>query len=206
MHTPRTATAALAIALVLTACGNDEDTSTSDSGAGMHGSGHSATSAPPSSTDAAADEADIAFLTGMEPHHQQAVEMSDLVLAAMPPAPVAELARQVKAAQDPEIEQMAQMLADLGQPTGSAAHTGDHGGMDGGMMSAADMDALRNADGAEAARLYLTGMIEHHEGAIAAAETELEHGTYEPARRLATSIVEDQTAQIAEMERLLQAL
>ncbi len=198
----RTATAALAATLVLTACGTNDDTATSDSGSGMHGGGHGATSAPPSPTDAAANEADIAFLTGMKPHHQQAVEMSDMVLAATPPAPVAELARQIKAAQDPEIDQMDKMLADLGEPTDSAAHMGDHGGM----MSAADMSALMNAEGAEAARLYLTGMIEHHKGAIAAAETELEDGKHEPARRLASSIAKDQAAEIAKMEQLLQTL
>lgn len=203
----RTATAALAATLVLTACGNNTDTATSasGSGSGMHGGGHSATSASPSATNAAANEADIAFLTGMKPHHQQAIQMSDMVLATIPPAPVAELARQVKAAQDPEIKQMDKMLADLGQPTDSgsgAAHMGGHGGM----MSEAEMSALMNAKGTDAARLYLTGMIKHHEGAIEAAEAELKDGKYEPARQLATTIAKDQAAEISKMEQLLRTL
>lgn len=200
-----TASAALAVTLVLAACGSNTDTSTSDTGSGSHGGGHDATSAAPSATDAASNDADIAFLMGMKPHHQQAVEMSDMVLATMPSAPVAEFARQVKSAQEPEIAQMDKMLADLGQPVHSAAgaeHTGDHGGM----MSDAEMAALSNATGTEASRLYLTDMIEHHKGAIEAAEAELEDGEYEPARQLASDIVEEQAAEVTEMEQLLTTL
>lgn len=46
------------------------------------------------------------LLTGMTPHHEQAVAMSGIVLAANPPAEVAALAGQIKNAQDPELEQM----------------------------------------------------------------------------------------------------
>jgi len=202
-----TTTAALAVSLVLAACGNDTDTTTSgtNSGSGMHGGGHSASSSP-SATAAASTEADIAFLSGMKPHHEQAVEMSEMVLAASPPAPVAELARQIQAAQVPEIAQIETMLADLGQPTSGAGHGSGHGGGDGGMMSEAEMTALRTAKGTDAARLFLTGMIKHHQGAIDAAETELENGKHEPARSLAQTIANDQAAEIATMEKLLQVL
>jgi len=203
-----TATAALAVSLVLAGCGNDADTATSGgSGPGMHGGGHSASSSPSATATAAAHtEADTAFLTGMKPHHEQAVEMSDMVLAASPPAPVAELARQIKAAQVPEIAQIESMLAELGQPTSDGGHGTAHGGDHGGMMSEAEMTALRNAKGTEAARLFLTGMIKHHQGAIDAAETELDNGTYEPARSLAQAIAKDQAAEITTMEKLLQVL
>lgn len=202
--------AALALtgALVLTACGGGNDTATTDtgSGSGSHGGGHSASTTPSADNSAAAvgNDADVAFLTGMEPHHEQAVEMSDMVLAANPPAPVADLARQVEAAQQPEIEQIGQMLTDLGQPTDGA---GGHGaGGHGGMMSSVDMAQLMNATGTDAARLYLDGLIEHHKGAIAAAETELADGEYAPARELATSIAQDQAAEITKMEALLASL
>lgn len=149
------------------------------------------------------NDADLTFLTGMQPHHEQAVEMSDMVLAADPPAPVAELARQVKAAQRPEIEQMDRMLADLGADPDSGGHSaGGHSGM----MSGADMETLMNATGTEAARLYLEGMIEHHKGAITAAETEIKDGVYAPARDLAQTIATDQAAEITKMEGLLAAL
>lgn len=199
---------ALAGALVLTACGGGNDTAAGSGTNMQHGGG----STPSATAEAAmGNDADIAFLTGMKPHHEQAIEMSDMVLAANPPAPVADLARQVKAAQAPEIEQMEQMLADLGQPTdGMEGHGGGggHGGGSGhgGMMSDTDMAALMGATGADAARLYLEGMIEHHKGAIEAAETELADGEYEPARELATSIAQDQAAEITKMEALLATL
>ncbi len=55
----------------------------------------------------------------------------------------------------------------------------DMGGMSGdtmGMMSDEQMTALKNADGVEASRLFLTGMITHHEGAIAMAQNEIQDG------------------------------
>jgi uncharacterized protein (DUF305 family) len=192
---------ALAGALVLTACGGGDDTATSGSGGMDHGS--SSTPSAGASVSALGNDADVAFLTGMKPHHEQAVEMSDMVLAADPPAPVAELAEQVKAAQAPEIEQMDQMLADLGADAESGGHSaGGHGGM----MSNADMEMLMDATGPDAARMYLEGMIEHHKGAIDAAETEIADGKYPPAVELAELIAKDQAAEITKMEGLLASL
>jgi len=198
-----TASALLASALVLTACGSSDDTATTSSGTSA-GPGAGATAET-----AEANDADIAFLTGMTPHHEQAVEMSEMVLAADPPDDVAAIARQIKDAQDPEIEQMKTMLADLGQDTGGSAHSGGHSaGMagHGGMMDDGDMAALMDATGADAARLYLEGMIRHHEGAIEASETEIADGQYEPARELAKQIEQAQAAEITEMQALLTSL
>ena len=200
---------ALAGALVVTACGGGDDTAPPGSGmGGMDHGGGTASSAPSAGASASAlgNDADRAFLSGMVPHHEQAVRMSDMVLAADPPAPVADLARRVKAAQGPEIEQMQQMLADLGHD--ADGHTMGEGmgeGMaeHGGMMSAADMERLMGATGTDAARMYLEGMIEHHEGAIDSAEAQIEDGEYEPAVELARQIATDQAAEIVEMERLL---
>lgn len=209
------ATLALAGALVITACaGGGNDTAAGDSGSAGHNGGHSASTDPTSSTaqgdDARGNDADVSFLTQMKPHHEQAVVMSDLVLAANPPAPVAELARQVKAAQAPEIQQMEQMLADLGQPaeTGDGAHAQGHGhgGGHGGMMTDAEMDALMGATGTDAARMYLEGMIEHHRGAIEAAEAQVADGQHQPAVELARRIAEEQAAEIEELEAVLASL
>ena len=211
---PTSAALAVTTALLLTACGGGDDTATSgSSGGGAH---HGAT-APSAGADRSAtgNDADIAFLTGMVPHHEQAVEMSDVVLAADPPAAVAALAQQVKAAQAPEIEQMEQMLTDLGHDTGdghasdghaSDGHASDGSMQHGGMMSDADMAELMDATGTDAARRYLSAMIAHHEGAIGAAETEVANGKYPPAVELAQQIAEDQAAEIAEMESLLASL
>ncbi len=196
-----TVCALLASALVLTACGSGDDTATTGAGTGA---ATSSTALPDSQQ---GNDADISFLTGMKPHHEQAVEMSDIVLAANPPSEVAALAEQIKGAQAPEIEQMNTMLADLGQPAGGMSHGGGHmAGGHGGMMSDADMAALEAATGTDAARLYLGGMIAHHQGAIEASEAELADGEYEPARALATSIAKEQAVEIATMQDLLASL
>lgn len=202
MRTTLIATSLLSAALVLTACGDSGDTAA----AGGHSSNGSSSAAK-------GNDADVAFLQGMTPHHEQAVLMSDLVLAADPPAAVADLARRVKAAQAPEIDQMESMLAALGKQ-GGASHGGGHGGGHGGdgaqahegMMSDADLAALKAARGVDAARIYLKAMIVHHRGAIKASEAQLAEGSYGPARTLAEAIAKAQAAEIAEMEKLLAAL
>lgn len=77
------------------------------------------------------------------------------------------------------------------------------GGRDGGMMSQADMGILRQAGGDKAARLFLTGMIAHHKGAIAMAKTETASGQNPAAKRLAGTITTSQQAEIATMNKLL---
>lgn len=138
------------------------------------------------------------FTAMMIPHHEQAIEMADLVLAKDDIDPeVAALAERIKAAQAPEIEQMTQWLDDWGvtEMPSSMGH--------GGMMGDGDMEALEQASGPEAQRLFLEGMIVHHEGAIDMAEDELAGGENPDARQLASSIIESQSAEIAEMRELL---
>jgi uncharacterized protein (DUF305 family) len=72
-----------------------------------------------------------------------------------------------------------------------------------GMMSEADMMALEDAQGVEAARLFLEGMIIPHKGAVEMAQVEVEGGRFPEAVALARSIIEQQTDEIAEMESLL---
>jgi uncharacterized protein (DUF305 family) len=194
---------ALAATLALTACGDGgSDTASpgSPSSTTDHGGGHT------TDTEAAkGNDTDVSFLTGMKPHHAQAVEMSDVVLAANPPAEVAAIARQIKGAQAPEIEQMDRMLQALGEDTDGAAHDG-HSSGHGGMMSEEDLAALKGATGTEAARLYLEAMVAHHQGAIDAADKEIADGKYGPAVALATQIKAAQQAEITEMQALLQSL
>ncbi|MCD1268849.1 DUF305 domain-containing protein [Microbacterium sp. MEC084] len=183
----------LAAALTLAGC-----TGTGTTG---HSGGHSASPATPAASAATFDDADVAFATGMIAHHQQAVDMSDLLLAKDGVDPeVAALAERIKAAQGPEIETMEQWLAPWG-------HDAGHGGMDhgDGMMSEDDMAALEEAAGAEASTLFLEQMIVHHEGAIAMSETQLADGENPDALALAERIIADQTAEIAEMRGMLDA-
>jgi len=148
------------------------------------------------------NERDTAFAANMVPHHEGAVEMADVLHEKDGvPADVRALAQRIKDAQQPEINQMSGWL-DMWGVDGMAGH-GGHTMMINGMMSDEDMAALESADGAEAARLFLEGMITHHKGAIDMAQVEVTGGVYPDAVALAKKIVADQTAEIAEMERLL---
>lgn len=186
----------------------------------------SATATAPQSAEAHND-ADVMFAQHMIPHHQQAIEMSDMLLAKQGIDPrVTELAKEIKAAQGPEIEKMQGWLAQWGNPTMPAMPPGDmpgHGNMPGmsgtpsmsgmpgmpamqGMMSEQDMSALQNAQGVEASKLFLTQMIVHHEGAITMAQTEIKDGQYPAAVELARAIVSTQQKEIDTMKGILATL
>lgn len=73
----------------------------------------------------------------------------------------------------------------------------------GGMMSEGDMTALEHSGAVTAGKLYLEQMIQHHEGAVTMAETEVKNGSNKGAVALAKSIVRSQTAETTEMKSLL---
>ncbi|MGI8992703.1 MAG: DUF305 domain-containing protein [Nocardioidaceae bacterium] len=148
-------------------------------------------------SDADHNGADVKFAQMMIPHHQQAVEMSGLVLKADGVEPdVVALAEDIKAAQAPEIELMQGWLEDWGA---------DDGGMDGmdGMLSVDQMTALEGARGDRLVALFLEGMIGHHEGAIQMARDALDAGSSPDAQELAGQIIESQRAEIARMRDIL---
>lgn len=75
-----------------------------------------------------------------------------------------------------------------------------------GMMSDDDMTTLSNARGVEVSRLFLTGMIAHHEGAIAMAQIEIKDGQFTPAVELAQSVITTQQQEIDTMKGILETL
>ena len=191
------ASTALITTLVLAGCGQNNDP-------GMSGMDHGSSSSSPSSSEASADfnAADEMFVTMMIPHHQQAIEMADLILGKDGiDERVVTLAQQIKDAQQPEIETMQGWLAEWGVSSDDM----DMGEMEhgGGMMSDEDMAALESASGAEAAPLFLEQMIAHHQGAIEMAETELANGKNADALALAQAVVDTQSAEIETMQDLL---
>ena len=194
------------IALVVTA-----GCSSSDSGSehpAEHGTSVSATAAPSSTAAVEAhNDADVMFAQHMIPHHTQAIEMSDTLLAKQGIDPrVTELANQIKAAQGPEIQQMQGWLTQWGTP--SMPPMSGHGDMPGmsGMMSEQDMSALKDAQGVDASKLFLTQMIAHHEGAITMAQSEIKDGQYPAAVAMAHSIVTTQQQEIDTMKAILATL
>jgi uncharacterized protein (DUF305 family) len=218
-----------ALAALVVAAGCSDSGDSGDSGSGQM-SGHTmsdsataaATTTAPSGE--AHNDADVMFAQHMIPHHQQAVEMSDMLLAKQGIDPrVTELATQIKAAQGPEIQQMQGWLDQWGNPPMAPMPSGSmpmpsgdmnmpgHGDMPGmstgqGMMSEQDMTALQNAQGVEASRLFMTQMTEHHQGAIAMAQTEIKDGQYPPAVEMARSIVTSQQQEIDKMKGILDSL
>ena len=196
---------AVAAAIALAGCASGAS-GTSAPMNSMNGMDHGSMSgsAPASSSPAAADHnaADTMFTQGMIPHHQQAVEMSDLMLGKSGiPAPVKDLAARIRAAQGPEIATMTGWLTSWNESaTMAPGHTME------GMMGDDDLNGLKAAQSTEAAKLFLTQMIAHHQGAVTMAKTEITQGKNADAVALAKSIVTAQEAEIKEMQGLLPTL
>ncbi|MFJ1563661.1 DUF305 domain-containing protein [Streptomyces erythrochromogenes] len=194
-----------AAAVVLAACGGGDSTG------GHDGHGAAAASASPSATASAQspaaqgqhNAADAAFAKGMIPHHRQAVEMADLAPSRARSAEVKKLAEDIRKAQDPEIRTLSGWLASWGEqvPAVGAMDHSAHGMS--GMMTAEQMDRLKNASGAAFDTAFMELMVEHHEGAVAMAKTEQAQGAFPGAKAMADAIVTSQSAEIAQMKKLL---
>ncbi|MET4095069.1 DUF305 domain-containing protein [Arthrobacter sp. UYCu712] len=192
----------IAAVIALAGCAGTSGSTPASSmpGMGQTGMGMSTGSAPASSDH---NTADTMFTQGMIPHHTQAVEMSDMMLKKQGvDGQVTALATKIKAAQAPEIEQMTGWLKSWNEPAQMAS---GHG-MGDGMMGDEDMKKLDAAQGTEAAKLFLTQMIAHHEGAVVMATTESGQGKNPDAIKLSKAIVTSQTAEIQEMKGLLASL
>jgi uncharacterized protein (DUF305 family) len=136
----------------------------------------------------------------MIPHHQQAVDMSTLAETHTTNPELLALAKQIKDAQAPEIEQMTGWINDAN----ASMEMGHEMGM-GGMLSDSDMTALAAANGPAFDKLYLEGMIGHHEGALHMAQMVIDSNNAE-AKTLGENIVKSQTAEIAQMKKMLATL
>ena len=182
----------LLASLLLAACGNDD-------GAGTGGG----------SPEESFNDADVTFAQGMIPHHEQAVEMAEMATQQATSAEVKSLAEDIEAAQGPEIEQLQEWLDAWGEdaPSDSMGHGdmghGDESSSMSGMMTEDDMMALGDSNGAAFDRMWLEMMIEHHEGAVEMAETEVADGEHPGAIDMANQIIETQEAEISQMEKLL---
>ena len=200
-----------AVALTLSACTDSTDSTEASPAAPttVAGATTSVAGTVASGQDEEHSQADVMFAQMMLPHHQQAIEMSDIILAKDDiPADVAALAEEIKAAQGPEIAQLTDWLEQWGEPTQPEGMDMDMGGdhdmaqME-GMLSDEDVQQLSDAPGPEAAELFLNQMIAHHEGAVAMAEDQVENGTYPPAVDLAQTIIDTQQQEIDTMRQLL---
>jgi uncharacterized protein (DUF305 family) len=112
--------------------------------------------------------ADARFMQGMISHHAQAVEMTDLVDSRTASDGMRKLAQRIQVSQTDEIKMMERWLATRGEEVPPAhAHHAMGGTLMPGMLTPEEMSRLSAAKGRQFDRLFLEGMIKHHEGALA---------------------------------------
>jgi uncharacterized protein (DUF305 family) len=130
---------------------------------------------PPSTTGTlpARSQADVDFMQGMIMHHSQAVEMTALIPSHTDNKAIRLLGAKISSSQSDEIKFMQRWLAARGESTSMAMPgmssmdaSGKPMALMPGMLTPEQMEALRNAKSAEFDHLFLTGMIQHHNGAL----------------------------------------
>jgi uncharacterized protein (DUF305 family) len=162
-------------------------------------------------------DADIEFMTGMIPHHAQAVIMAGWAPTRGARADIAILCERILVGQADEIESMQAWLRDRGQPVPDGKSTRMRmkmGGMEHdmlmpGMLTDEEMEALDKARGAEFDRLLLVGMIKHHQGAIDMVnELFKRYGAAQDDTlfKFASDVFADQEIEIAVMQKMLESV
>lgn len=152
------------------------------------------------------NNADLQFVQQMIPHHQQAIQMADMVSPDEVLPTTAALAGEIRDAQAPEIAEMRALLGEWGEKEDQhATHNMNDHSMH-GMMTDEDFEALGSTTGVEFDRMWLEMMIEHHEGAIAMSEKALADGKHPRVRELAETIIAVQREEILRMKTLLGSL
>jgi uncharacterized protein (DUF305 family) len=170
---------------------------------------------PPGPTRLPTNDADVDFMSGMIPHHAQAVVMAGWAPSHGARKDVAILCERIVVGQRDEILMMQNWLRDRGLPVPDATSMRHKMKMNGvehemlmpGMLTDEEMAALDRARGPEFDRLFLDGMIRHHQGAIDM-DDEL-FKTYAAAQdetvfRFASDVYADQSIEIDRMHKMLE--
>ena len=149
------------------------------------------------------NDADIMFAQMMIPHHEQAIELADMALdpTLMASDQVEALASQIKNAQDPEIDLMAQWLDEWEQPLMDMSV--DHSMTMEGMLSIDELGAIGQMNGEEFDQAWIGAMIAHHKGAIEMADTVKAEGESALVQELADAIIQAQKSEIDTLELLI---
>ena len=161
--------------------------------------------------------ADVHFMTGMIHHHAQAVVMANWAPTHGASPELQRLAQRIAVAQNDEIVLMQRWLKDKGEPVPEAnpgpmrmmMNGMEHDMLMPGMLSDAQFKQLGHAQGIEFDRLFLTFMIQHHEGAVTMVDALFGSpgaGQDEVVFRFASDVYADQTTEIDRMEKMLDAL
>ena len=157
--------------------------------------------------------ADISFMQGMIMHHSQAVEMTALIPTRSTNPQIRSLGEKITISQTDEMKLMKSWLEARHQPTDMSMPGMPDMDMQGnpmplmpGMLSPAQMEALRKAKGAEFDRLFLSGMIQHHKGALVMVKEMFDSpssGQDADLFNFATDVDNTQQAEIRIMQNLL---
>lgn len=209
----------LAVALGSAACTSDDDPPADEAApvVQLGAPGEAGKTLSPDEAEAIEDptwtDADVEFVQMMLPHHQQALEMTALVEDRAADPDLAQLAERIEVSQQDEIALLEKWLSQRGEMvSGMHGGHGDHGGAGGGhqdmpgMLTPAQLDQLARSKGERFDRLFLQGMIRHHEGAVVMVETLLtggEGGQESEVFQLASHIGTDQQVEIAAMKKRL---
>lgn len=145
--------------------------------------------------------ADVMFLQMMIPHHQQAIDISNIALKSSKDVELLALADTIIEAQTAEIVQMSSWLKEAGASM-DMGHS--MSGM-GGMLDEAELSALAVAKGKEFDALWLKGMIEHHDGAIDMSSMIADASNPE-IKAFGENVIKDQSAQIDQMNAMLKRI
>lgn len=150
--------------------------------------------------------ADVRFMQGMIGHHQQALEMTELLKTRTASEDMRKLAHRIELSQSDEIKMMQEWLTRRGQtlPDPHAHHRG--GALMPGMLTADEMARLGAAKGAEFDRLFLEYMIKHHAGALVMVEELLAQpggGQESEINAFASDVDADQRMEIDRMRAML---
>jgi len=143
----------------------------------------------------------VMFLQMMIPHHQQAIDISNIALKTSKDSELLALANTIIKAQTAEIVQMQAWLKDANLHPGMG-HSMD--GM-GGMLDDTELSALSAATGNTFDSLWLKGMIGHHDGAIHMT-TMIRDASNPDIKSFGEKVVKDQSAQIVQMNAMLKRI
>jgi uncharacterized protein (DUF305 family) len=159
-------------------------------------------------------QADVEFMQGMIMHHAQAVEMTALIASHTENKELRLLGARISSSQSDEIRFMKRWLAARGEPVSMAMpgmpemdRSGHAMTLMPGMLTPAQMEALRKAKGGEFDRLFLEGMIQHHGGALTMVKDLFDtDGAGQDAEmfNFATDVDSGQRAEIRIMETMLE--
>ncbi|RLA31169.1 MAG: DUF305 domain-containing protein [Gammaproteobacteria bacterium] len=154
---------------------------------------------------------DAQFMTDMIPHHNQAMQMAELVTDRTNRPELNDVAGRINASQEDEISFMQQWLRERGEPVPEpTAHDAMHTSHKmAGMASPEEMAELATLDGTDFDRLFLALMITHHEGAVKMVEEllELPGSAYDPVLfQFTDDVTNDQTTEIERMNAILVSL